>query len=107
MQSKIEEFQDIIPTGGTCMASGKITDEGMKVGFMYREDPEDEFDTGWRFYSGTEDDAYVENPNNFMVYDVNTIANYDRSIVPMLKKPIGSEWERIEGTNKFQLLEEE
>lgn len=89
------------------MASGKITDEGMKVGFMYREDPEDEFDTGWRFYSGTEDDAYVENPNNFMVYDVNTIANYDRSIVPMLKKQIGSEWERIEGTNKFQLLEEE
>lgn len=89
------------------MASGKITDEGMKVGFMYREDPEDEFDTGWRFYSGTEDDAYVENPNNFMVYDVNTIANYDRFIVPMLKKPIGSEWERIEGTNKFQLLEEE
>ncbi|MDP1816234.1 MAG: hypothetical protein CFE21_19785 [Bacteroidetes bacterium B1(2017)] len=107
MQAKIEEFQDIIPTGGTCMASSKITEEGLKVGFMYREEPEDEFDTGWRFYSGTEDDDYVENPDNISIYDVNTIANYDRAIVAMLKKPIGSEWERVEGTNRFQLLEEE
>jgi hypothetical protein len=106
MQSKIEEFQDLIPSGGTCVATNKITVDGLKVGFMYREDPEDEFDTGWRFYSGTEDDEYVENLENISIYDVNTIANYDRAIIPMLKKPIGSEWERVEGTNRFQPIVE-
>ncbi len=103
---KIEEFEDLVPTGGTCYASKKITEEGMKIGFMHREEPTDEFDTGWRFYSGTEDEDYVDNHENVMLYDVNTVANFDRSIIPLLKKPIGTEWERIEGSNKFQLLEE-
>ena len=104
---KIEEFEDLVPTGGTCYASNKITVDGMKVGYMHREDPSDEFDSGWRFYSGTEDEDYVDNLENVMLYDLNTVANYDRAIIPLLKKPIGSEWERIEGTNKFQKLEDE
>ena len=104
---KIEEFEDLVPTGGTCYASNKITVDGMKVGYMHREEPSDEFDSGWRFYSGTEDEDYVDNLENVMLYDLNTVANYDRAIIPLLKKPIGSEWERIEGTNKFQKLEDE
>jgi hypothetical protein len=99
---KITEFEDLITTGGTCYASTTITLEGMKVGYMYREEPTDEDDTGWRFYSGTEDDEFVDNPENFKYYDLNVIANFDRAIIPLLKKPIGKEWERIAETNKFQ-----
>ena len=41
---------------------------------------------------------YVNNhPNNIRIYDVNTIANYDKAIVPYLHSPTGSEYERIEG----------
>jgi hypothetical protein len=100
------EFEDIILNGGTCYASLKITKDGLPVGYMHREEKEDEFDSGWRFYSGTEDDAYVEDAENIMLYDLNTIANLDRAILPILKKPIGTEWERIEGTNRWQILSE-
>ncbi|MCA0364913.1 MAG: DUF2185 domain-containing protein [Spirosomataceae bacterium] len=102
---KITEFEDIIETGKTCLVTNKITVEGMKVGFMYREEPDDEDDSGWRFLSGTEDDDYMDDPENMMMVDLNVVANYDRAIIPILKKPVGSEWERIEGTNRWQVLE--
>jgi len=56
------------------------------------------------FFSGTEDQEYVDDPNNIMIYDVNTIANYDEAIIPYLHLPIGTELERIEGTNQFQII---
>ncbi len=106
MATMITEFEDLILNGGTCYASLKITKEGLPVGYMYREAKEDEDDSGWRFYAGNETDAYVEDPDNFMLYDINTIANFDKAVIPILKKPVGTEWERIEGTNRWQKLED-
>jgi hypothetical protein len=100
----ISEYQDLLDTGKTCLVTDKITVEGMKVGFMYREEPEDEDDSGWRFMSGTEDEDYMDNPENYLICDVNVVANYDKAIIPMIKKPVGSEWERVEGQDYFRKL---
>jgi len=88
---------EILPlaTGrGSCLASDHITVDGRPVGFMYREEPDTEFDSGWRFLSGLETDAYVNDLANVGLYDVNTIANYDRAIIPLLDAPAGSAFER-------------
>ena len=37
-----------------------------------------------------------------MKFDVNTMANYDEAIIPYLKMSVGSELERIEGTEEFR-----
>jgi hypothetical protein len=80
---------------GACLATDRITVEGLPVRFMYREPPDNEVDSGWRFFSGVdEDDSYVNDPNNCGVYDVNTIANYDPTILPYLDAPVGSAFER-------------
>ncbi len=68
--------------------------EGHLVGFMYREEPDTDFDSGWRFLSGLESDAYVNDLANVGLHDVNTIANYDRDIIPLLDAPPGSAFER-------------
>lgn len=86
------------------MATDKTTVDGLKVIYMYREESDFEHDSGWRFFSGTEDQDYVDDPDNIMIYDVNTIANYDRAIIPYLNLPIGTELERIEGTDEFQII---
>ena len=53
------------PNGEGCMVSDRITKEGFKVGYMYREKPTDgNPDSGWRFMAGNEDDEYMNNPNN-------------------------------------------
>lgn len=79
---------------GSCIASDHITVEGKPVGFAYREAPSDDIDSGWRFMSGDENDDFLENSNNFEIYDVNTIANYDPLIIQLLKSTIGSEFFR-------------
>jgi len=39
-----------------------------------------------------------------MIYDINTIANYDPAIIDYLEMGIGSELKRIEDSNSFELL---
>jgi hypothetical protein len=103
---KPEAIQDVIPSGRYCYASDKITVDGEPVGYMHREKPEEVEDSGWRFYSGTEDEEYVENPYHFMMFDLNYIANCDPAIIPYLKSKTGSELERIEGTDRFRPIED-
>lgn len=98
---KAEDILKVIEPMGSCLASDKITIEGLPVGYMYREDPEEDNDSGWRFLSGTEDQDYIDDPNNSMIFEVNTLANYDAAIIPYLKYPIGSELERIENSDDF------
>lgn len=86
---------------GGCIATDMITCGGRKVAFMYREATEREFDSGWRFMSGFESDEYMNDPDNHAVYDVNTIANYDADIIPFLDAPVGSAFERKNGTGPF------
>jgi hypothetical protein len=96
------DIKDIIKPIGYCIASDKITVEGLKVGFMYREEPESPEDSGWRFLSGDESEDYVEDMGNSMIFDVNTIVNYDAAIIPYLSLSTGSELERVEGSDEFR-----
>ena len=69
---------------------------------MYREQPDNDIDSGWRFLSGAESQEYADDPDNWAIYDLNTIANYDRSIVPHLDAEPGAEFERVPGTDRFR-----
>ena len=101
------EIRPIAEGHGACFATDRITVEGFPVRFMYREDPDNDVDSGWRFMSGVdEDDAYLNNPDNIGIYDVNTIANYDGSIVPHLNAPVGSCFEKLPGEDEFILVDD-
>ena len=91
---KSDEIKDIAKGFGACIASDLITVEGQKIGYMYREKPDFQHDSGWRFFSGKESDEYMDKANNFAIYDINTIANYDCEIVPYLNSSVGSAFER-------------
>ena len=91
------------PNGEGCIVSDKITKEGYKVGYMYREQPDEgRPDSGWRFMAGNEDDEYMNNPNNHHIFAVNTICNYDKDIIPYLHSEIGSTYIRVD-SNKMKI----
>lgn len=91
------------PNGEGCIVSDKITKEGFKVGYMYREKPDDNRpDSGWRFMAGNEDDEYMNNSNNHHIFAINTICNYDPDIIPYLKSEIGSTYIRVDNS-KFEI----
>jgi hypothetical protein len=71
---------------------------------MYRRDPIREQDSGWCFFAGDENEAYMANNENHGVYDVNTIVNYDPEILPFIDAEIGSKFER-DDDDTFILLE--
>ena len=95
------ELRLIAPGHGACIATDKITVDGAPVRFMYREQAIHEADSGWRFLSGIESDAYMNDPSNHGFYDCNTIANFDPTIVPHLDAPIGSVFEKPPGAAEF------
>ncbi len=91
------------PNGEGCIVSDKITKEGFKVGYMYREQPSnDKPDSGWRFMAGNEDNEYMNNSDHHHIFAINTICNYDRNIIPYLKSKIGSAYIRV-NSNKFEI----
>jgi len=57
---------------------------------MYREGRYSPLDSGWRFLAGDESDEYLNNPDHLGLFDVNTIANYDRAIIEHLQAAFGT-----------------
>jgi len=88
------QIRKLVSGLGGCIASDKITVGGSRVAYMTREASSRPGDSGWVFTSGTESQAYMDDPGNFEVYDVNTIANYDPDIIPFLQARPGSAFER-------------
>jgi hypothetical protein len=81
------QIRQLIPNMGVCFASDRIMVDGQKIGFMYREAPDNELDSGWRFLAGDESDEYMDKAENTGIYEVNTVANYDPDIIPYLQTP--------------------
>lgn len=92
------QIKKLIDSNEGCIATDRITVDGCKVGFMYREEPYQNGnpDSGWRFMAGDEDEAYMDNIDNHTVHKVNTICNYDSDIIPFIDSPPGSAYVRDE-----------
>lgn len=104
LKLKEEDIQNLVQPMGYCFASDKITVEGLSIGYMYRETPIEKEDSGWRFFSGTEESDYLDDDNNIEAYEVNTIANFDKAIIPYLNSPYETDLERIEDTDEFEIV---
>lgn len=97
--------------------------EGFKVGYMYREAPdEDNPDRDGVFLAGNEDETYMNKSSNHSMFSINTICNYDRDIIPYIHAEIGaftyelevihlklmmaaSQYSLINKSDKFQFVE--
>ncbi|GAB2672357.1 hypothetical protein GCM10027169_37790 [Gordonia jinhuaensis] len=71
-----------------CYVSDRITVDGAPVGYMSRDVD------GWSFLAGDETQDYVDDPGNTSLVSCNTVANYDRAILPYLAAPVGTGWIR-------------
>ena len=96
---KAEDVKHLLPDwegADGCIATNCITVEGRKVGYCYREKPDGNWDSGWRFTAGDESDEYMDDPNNAGIYKLNTICNDDPDIIPLLHTPAPCAFERDE-----------
>ena len=80
-----------------CLATDRILVDGEKVGYMYREEPDNnqDWDSGWRFTAGDESQEYMDDPDHSGIYALNTICNYDPEITELLNAPYGTAYIRV------------
>lgn len=91
----LKEWNDV----SGCIVSDRIMVDGCKVGHCYRVRPSDgarTWDSGWRFLAGDESSEYLDDPDNYGSYSLNTICNYDRDVLNILRAPYGSVYHRSE-----------
>ncbi len=76
--------------GKLCVVSKKVTREGWKVGFMLREELQDDEDSGWQFFAGDEDDDYINDVDHVELCKVYSIAGIDPAVMNHIDSPVGT-----------------
>lgn len=84
---------------GYVIASHEITKLGKPICYFYREEPIDENDSGWRFFSGDETQEYADNADNFSMYNATSIIEVEPKITEFLglSSPVEIERDLITG----------
>lgn len=81
--------------------SRKIVDNGYKVGYMCKEEPLNNNDSGWQFLAGNESDKYINDSKNIALLSINEVYGLDKDIWNYLDSPAGSSYIRI-SSNEFE-----
>ena len=84
----------------TARVSKKVLEEN-KVAWLYRDAEMSSADSGWRVYSGTESDAFLEDDNNFVYLTLAELAERNKKLKEVLNSSIGVQFEWFDEFNKF------
>ena len=85
-----------------CFVTNRILYKGEKIGYFYREEPDQEDDSGWRFMVGDETDEYMDDSENISYVSIGAVLREDDSVVEFLESPVNTYFERNE---KFGIIE--
>ncbi len=86
----------------TAYLSKKILQEGWKVGYMRRDKPINENDSGWSFLAGNESDEYYNDYKNIALVSVHEVYQLDSDIWNYIDNPVGTELIKI-SSNEFEI----
>jgi len=90
-----DKIVDFIKKAGGWIVSKNILDGKGKVKWLLREESIDEVDNGWRFFSDIDDEDFINNPDNLIVCDFNTIANIEPALIGVYLLPVGSDLQLV------------
>lgn len=99
----LQSINEQATTESLCLASSLILNERpMPIRFFYKESPQHENDTGFRFYSGLESDDFLMSAEAALVAPIDSMVRIDESIEKLLlSSEVGSVWERLPGQNNW------
>lgn len=106
------ELEDPVPSivdryARRCFVTRRVLYDGQPVGYLYREEPEEENDSGWRITAGDEPREYMEDSENVAWVSLGAVLREDESILKLLDAPTGVAYERNAETDEFEQVERE
>ncbi|MFC5476288.1 immunity protein Imm33 domain-containing protein [Paraherbaspirillum soli] len=84
-----------------CFVTNRILKDGLKIGYLYREEPDNEQDSGWRILAGDESDEYMDDAKNIAFVSLGAVLSRDDSILTLLDSAIGAAFERSSDSAEF------
>lgn len=90
-----------------CFVTNRVLNDGARAGYLYREEPDEEKDSGWRITANDESDEYMDDSNNCAYVSLGAVLNKDDSFIHLLDSPIGAAFIRDEETGEFVALQNE
>ena len=84
-----------------CFVTHRVLYDGEPVGYLYREEPDNDEDSGWRIMCGDESEKYMDSPDNISFVSLGAVLREDDRIVDLLEEPIGSAFEFDSETESF------
>lgn len=88
-----------------CFVTNRVLKDGAPVGYVYREPPEEENDSGWRMTANDESDEYMDDAENCAYVSVGAVLNCDDSFVALLDAEVGAAFVRDEASGEFVALQ--
>jgi hypothetical protein len=76
--------------------------EKEKVNYIYREEPHNPKDSGWRLFFGTEDETIAEEANDMMIYSLDYVLAFE----PGLEEVFASEHDDFEWNRELMKFTE-
>ena len=84
-----------------CFVTRLVLYENHRIGYLYREEPDFEEDSGWRFMAGSEPQEYMDDSENVCLVSLGAVLQQDDSVLGLLDSPTGSAFERDASTGQF------
>jgi len=90
-------------SGFLALVSKLCFDENIPIRFLYKTVPEHLNDTGWRMYTGYEDDEYLANElANLLPVPVTKMCEMDDSLTELVTFNAGTVWERTPDNDSWE-----
>lgn len=84
-----------------CIVSNRVLQERRRIGYLYRELPDHDQDSGWRIFAGDEEPAYVDDATNCQAVSLGAVLSVDDSILALLDTPAPCAFERDASSGEF------
>ena len=90
-------------SGFLALVSKLCFDETLPIRFLYKTVPEHLNDTGWRMFTGYEDDDYLANElANLLPVPLDKMCEHDSSLTDLVSFNAGTVWERTPESDEWQ-----
>jgi hypothetical protein len=95
-----------IENAGGVIITKSIYQGTSKLKWLFREESVNPSDNGWRAIGDNDTQEYLDNPENSMVVDFNTLAKDTNDFTPEAKKLLNTDRTKLEGNakDKFNLV---
>ena len=91
---------------GLCFVTKKVLEDGAPVGYLYREEPDNDSDSGWRFTANDESDDYMNDSANVALVSLGAVLSVDDRFIALLDAPAGSAYAFHHSTQQFMAVDE-